>query len=94
MNTTALKFLRLAVLCVLVVALSGCALGDRARSSRLRAGDNQNQPVDSPALSISGSSSEADNPGESGDAQVEELLNLIDSLAASNQAGDALEDIP
>jgi predicted S18 family serine protease len=105
MKNSSTNIMHLAVMLLLVFALSGCALGGRRLNSTTTpdlSQTQQNQPTISPGdLSTPPSpgenitpATEVISPDASSDAQAEDLLNLINTLDAANQAGDSLEDLP
>jgi hypothetical protein len=105
MKNSSTNIMHLAVMLLLVFALSGCALGGRRLNSTTTpdlSQTQQNQPTISPGdLSTTPSAgenitpaTEVISPDASSDAQAEDLLNLINTLDAANQAGDSLEDLP
>lgn len=104
MKNSSTNIMRLAVM-LLVVALSGCALGGRRLNSTTTPGlsqPQQNQPTTSPGDRSTTPSADENNtpatkvdpPDASNDTQAEDLLNLINTLDAANQAGDPLDDLP
>ena len=105
MKNSSTNIMRLAIMLLLVFALSGCALGGRRLNSTPTpdlSQTQQNQPTTSPGdLSTTPSAgenitlaTEVVSPDASSEAQAEDLLNLINTLDAANQAGDSLEDLP
>ena len=99
---------RWVALLMLAVVLSGCALGQRRNGTNTAtqpSATRQSQPAPlqqptAPAAAENTPSagqptentSPAGQPAE--DDSAAELLNLINSLDATNQAGDALDDLP
>lgn len=97
-----------AALLILAALLSGCALGQRRNGTNTAtqpSATRQSQPAPlqqptAPAAAENTPSagqptentSPAGQPAE--DDSAAELLNLINSLDATNQAGDALDDLP
>ena len=100
MKNSSTNLLRLAVMLMLVFALSGCALGGRRLNSTST--PDLSQPTTSPGSTSTTPgvvenitpATEVDSPDASSDAQAEDLLNLINTLDAANQAGDPLDDLP
>ncbi len=105
MKNSSTNILRLAVMLLLVFTLSGCALGGRwlnpATTPDLSQ-PQQNLPTTSPgdpsttpgAYENITPATKVDLPDASNDTQAEDLLNLISTLDAANQAGDPLDDLP
>jgi cytoskeletal protein RodZ len=105
MKNSSTNIMRLAVMLLLVFALSGCAVGGRRLNSTTTpdlSQPQQNQPTTSPgdtsitpgAVENTTPATEVVSPDASSDAQAEDLLNLINTLDAANQAGDPLDDLP
>lgn len=105
MKNSSTSILRLAVMLLLVFALSGCALGGRRLNSTTTpdlSQPQQNLPTISPGDPSTTPSADENitpttevvSPDASSDAQAEDLLNLINTLDAANQAGDPLDDLP
>ena len=105
MKNSSTNIMRLVVLLLLVFTLSGCALGGGRLNSTTTpdlSQPQQNQPTTSPggtsttpgAVENITPDTEVVSPDASSDAQAEDLLNLINTLDAANQAGDPLDDLP
>ena len=98
MKTFTRNMLPWAALLILAALLSGCALGQRRNGSNtatLPPATQQSQPAplqQPTAPAAAENTSPAGQPAE--DDSAAELLNLINSLDAANQAGDALDDLP
>jgi hypothetical protein len=118
MKNSSTNIIRLAVMLLLVFALSGCALGGRRLNatttpdlSQLQEnkpqenlpttspGDPNTTPTSTPTSTPCPDenitpATKVDSPDASTDTQAEDLLNLINTLDAANQAGDPLDDLP
>ena len=110
MKNSSTNIIRLAVMLLLVFALSGCALGGRWLNATITPDLSQpqenkpqeNLPTTSPGdpTTTPGAdenitpATKVDSPDASNDTQAEDLLNLINTLDAANQAGDPLDDLP
>jgi len=84
------------ILSVLVIMLSGCALGGRVRNNQLQTPPQAEQNLSSsaPAAPTDLPVTDTTSAPNHDDPQADELLQLIDSLDAANQAADPLDDIP
>ncbi|HAF61630.1 MAG TPA: hypothetical protein DCK95_04820 [Anaerolineaceae bacterium] len=79
----------LIALVLIVLTVSGCAF--RAQRLENAATTAPSQPTAAP-VTVETSSSMNDAATE--DAEGQELLDLVETLDAENQAGDSLEDLP
>ena len=98
MKPLSLNLPRLAAIFLLIVALSGCALGERRlRSTTVPELPQMQQSQPTTTLQMTAPDIiETARPATDAsiDAQAEDLLNMINTLEAANQAGDSLDDLP
>jgi hypothetical protein len=81
--------IRAVAVLLVVFSLSACELGDRREGST----NQPTQPANLPSQSAPKEETPASStPEDAGSA--EDLLNLISTLEAENNTGDALEDLP
>ena len=85
----------LIALALIILTLSGCAFrSQRIGNTATTAPSQPTAVVPTTAESSVPTTSGMDGGAATDDTEGQELLDLVDTLDAENQAGDSLEDLP